>query len=199
MKVNIVNIASINIALYAFFALNPFFRWIVEPALISIFFAVSTFLISWRLTYVKDRMLSSNTSLIGVALFLLFVLYITMPVLPQYSLRISHFAWFLPIAFFLFYDKDILRDSYSIFIKILYFLSIYALIIYLLNFIGLSVPYVEMQRGTSTMSYRIYGLSVALYRGGAPVQTGLGGIERLNGPLAEPGHFGIILGIILFL
>ena len=42
MNINLKSITSLNVALYAFIALNPYFRWILESELFYLFFVVTT-------------------------------------------------------------------------------------------------------------------------------------------------------------
>jgi hypothetical protein len=194
-KYNVKYFALINSLLYAFVALNPFINWLIPNEVIYIYFVVSTSVASLLIQYKYNLW----REIIFITL-LLFVAYITLPIFDHYILRVGHLLWFIPLLMIIFYDSYLLHNVFIRLKKIIVYISGVTIIVWLMLTVGLNIPHLEIypdHRSNPDDTYRLYGIIVALYRDGVPIQTGIGGIERACGIFSEPGHYGIILGLLL--
>jgi len=190
--------ASINVAFYAIISLNPYFRWLLPNEIFYFFFLISTVFLTFQLKDKFNNAIISNTYRRRVALMLLiYLLYFTTSFIHE--MRWGHFVWLMPLILITFYNTEIITRGY-IYIKIIFiWISIFSILIWMLNQINFPIPYYTYQpdfRYFTSDYYRIYGPAISLYRGDLPV-GGIYGIERITGIFAEPGHFGIYLGFIL--
>lgn len=194
----IVKMATINVALYVFIALNPYLKWIFPNEVFYSFFLFTTVTLSFLLlTKVRYGIFIDRSKRFIVGYLLIYVIYFTLPLFHE--MRWGHFFWYMPFLFILFYNDIIVKDSYLILKKIFVFVTVFSLLFWILNIFKIPIPYYSFYpdfRVNSTDYYRIYGPAISLYNGNLPV-GGLFGIERITGVFAEPGHFGIYLGIIL--
>jgi len=181
--------------MYALIGLNPFPRWLIPNEPIYIFFVVSTFIISLNIKLVKNRY-----RWYAFCSMIAYICYITLPVFEIYSFRVGHFLWYMPLLAILFYESWIHNEAFKKLKTIITFLSFCSILVWFIRTLGFSLPYFEIYNNAKPdCVYRLYGLVLSIYRHGAPIQTGTGGIERVCGPFAEPGHFAIILGMVLLL
>ena len=190
--------AEINIALYAFVAMNPFFRWVLPNELFYALFLGTTIVITSLLIIYCPRLIGYNNSYKKIVLtyLVLFILYMASPII--HDARWGHLLWYIPLILIVSYDDTLIVNSYHILRKIIVWISIFSLIILFIKEIGISLPYIKLDvdfRYSPLDNYRCYGPIVSLYRGGSPFEVF--GIERICGAFAEPGHFGIYLGLIL--
>ncbi len=92
----------------------------------------------------------------------------------------------------------IIFKGYTYLRKLFIFLSIVALLYWILNYFKIPLlyyTYILEDRGlNSGDNYRIYGLALSLYRGSAPIG---GGLERICSVFGEPGHYAIYISFIL--
>lgn len=190
--------ATINVALYVFIALNPYLKWILPNEVFYSFFLFTTFTLSFLLfTKVKHGIYIDRSKKMIVGYILVYIIYFTLPLFHE--MRWGHFFWFMPFLIILFYNDIIVKDSYRILKKIIVFVTVFSLLFWIINIFKFPIPYYSFYpdfRVNESDYYRIYGPAISLYNGNLPV-GGLFGIERITGVFAEPGHFGIYLGIIL--
>lgn len=190
--------AALNIALYIFISLNPYIRWILPNELFYIFFTFTTILITGLLnSHVRNSLNITSYRLQILFIFLIYILYFTSPLFHE--LRWGHMVYPLPFLFILFYNNKIIQNGYLFLKKIFIWISVFSLIVWLLSLLNVPIPYYSYDpdfRIHATDNYRIYGLAVSLYTGDLPT-GGIMGFERITGVFAEPGHFGIYLGLIL--
>lgn len=184
--------AIYNALIYAFIALNPFIRWILGTEIFYAFCIIST------LVCVPKLKVSKNRIFLFIAL-IIYVAYITLPLFEGYTLRIGHLLWFIPLFVIIFYENKILYHSFLKLKNMLVFISAVSICVWIMTSIGINIPYIEFLReeGIRSNTYRLYGIVLALYSHGNPVDTGLGGVERVCGVFAEPGAYAIILGLML--
>ena len=191
----IVKYASINLALLLFFALSPYPRWLVPQGVFQIVFFFTTTMAFIGLKNVKRGLVIRKSKIIIFIIAVIYLLYFTTPMVHQF--RSGQFLYFIIFLQIIFMNIIIFSNAYKILKKIFIYISIFALIFWILNGLGVPLLYYKF---TSTGridpldNYRIYGLALSLYRGDFPIG---GGIERICGVFGEPGHFGIYLGLIL--
>ena len=183
--------ASINFGLLLFFALNPYIRWFFAQGIVQIVFFITTLLAiirgNYRCIYEKKKIVFS---------IILYVVYFTLPVVHQF--KSGYFLYYLVFLQILFFDSEVYFDGYLVLKKLMVIVCVASLIVWLIHLMGFHLPYYGMSPEWRTENlkdnYHIYGLCISLYRG-----THLlgGGLERVCGVFAEPGHFGIYLGLIL--
>lgn len=194
----IVKMATINVALYVFIALNPYLKWILPNEVFYSFFLFTTVTLSFLLfTKVKHGIHIDRSKKIIVCYILVYIIYFTLPLFHE--MRWGHFFWFMPFLIILFYNDNIVKNSYKILKIIFVFIAVFSLLFWILNIFKFPIPYYSFYpdfRVNPTDYYRIYGPAISLFNGNLPV-GGIFGIERITGVFAEPGHFGIYLGIIL--
>jgi hypothetical protein len=190
--------AALNIALFAFISLNPYIRWIIPNEFFYGFFLVSTFILSLQLNSKIRGGIITNISKLLVALFLLiFIVYFTTSLV--HSFRWGHFLWFIPFLMIVFYNDAIIERGYVYLRTIMVWIAIFALIVWVLKLVNFPLPYysyIPEFRYNPADYYRIYGPAISLYRGSFAVGE-FYGFERITGVFAEPGHFGIYIGLII--
>jgi hypothetical protein len=195
---SVKKVAALNIGLFAFFSLNPYFKWLIPSTFFYSFFIISTITITHLYALkIKSEIKLRKGKLAVIAILLIFMTYFTLPIVHE--MRWGHFLWFIPFILILFYQDDIVHSGYLVLKNIMVWFAIFSLVFWVLNFINLPIPYYSYYpdfRHNSLDYYRVYGFSISLYRGSYAVGE-MFGIERLTGVFAEPGHFGIYLGYIL--
>lgn len=187
---------SLNLSLYAFILCNPYLKWVLSNELLGLFFLVTSSLLTIILIY-KNRIIQESKRNLIFIVFLLYILYFSTPII--HDVRLGQLVWSIPFVYSLYYNKEIIYNSFTFLKKIFYWISIFALIFWVLNMIHIPIPYYKFVpdfRYNSNDYYKIYGLAISLYSGNLPV-GGEFGIERITGVFAEPGHFGIYLGLLL--
>ena len=195
---NIIKISALNIALYTFFTLNPYFKWLLPNEYFYAFFLFTTLLLSYQLKrYIKNSFHLDFHKKHIIFFLIIYIIYFTTPIV--HSFRWGHLAWSIPFLIIITYSDNIINLSYIYLKKIIIFFTITALIVWLINLLSIPIPYYSFYPNFRLISddyYRIYGPCISLYNGSLPV-GGVYGIERITGVFAEPGHFGIYLGLIL--
>lgn len=196
--IRISKFVKINIAVYILFVLNPYFKWVVSNDIIYAYFSI-TFLFTtiYLLKNSKNFCPLSKNKLLVFLILLLFLVFFTTPVIHYW--RWGHLIWFLPFVQILLYKYDLVLESYNYFKKIIIIVSVFSLVIWIVKLVNIPLPYYGLYpdfRYNPSDYYRVYGLSISLYRGSRAIGE-IFGIERITGIFAEPGHFGIYLGLIL--
>jgi len=194
----IIKVAAINIALYTFFTLNPYFKWLLPNEYFYAFFLTTTFFLSFLLKKnVKNSFNFDFQKKRTAIVLIIFIIYFTTPIV--HTFRWGHLVWELPFLMIIFYNDRIINLGYFYFKKIMIWVAAFALFFWLLNILKVPIPYYSFYPDFRIMSddyYRIYGPAISLYSGSLPV-GGIYGIERITAVFAEPGHFGIYLGLTL--
>ena len=193
----IEKICALNLTLVIFMLMNPYVRWIIPAGIENIIlFATTTFctfMLSNHVKIVPFR--EKNKVFIAIALLIYIIYFILSPI---HGIRIGPLIWVLCFLIILSYKDFIVFKSYLYLKKLFVWISIFALIFWVLNAIKFPLPYYTYTpdfRYSSLDNYHIYGLAISLYRGSSTV--GALGLERIVGVFAEPGHFGIYIGLIL--
>jgi len=161
---------------------------------ILIFFFVLGYTLFFIKIASKGKIGLKNSYLSLFVFCIILFLYIAIP-FRDYDRFSPSVIWFFLFSTILLVDRFILTKGFYYFTNILYYICIAALIVLILNALGVTLPSVIIPReigGTFTsyfISVRLSGqdysiLGVNLY--------------RLSGIFAEPGHFGLILAMILF-
>ena len=188
---NGANFASINLGLLLFFALKPYPVWMLPNGLTQIVFFTTTLLAIILGNY--SEITNKKIAFISICFYLV---YFTLPIVHQF--KSGYFLYYLVFIQILFFNKEVYLNGYLVLKKIIVIVSLAALFMWFLHLLGLDLPhyvYYPDFRYSSLDNYHIYGLSLSMYRGG--VFVGSGGLERINGVFAEPGHYGIYLGLLM--
>jgi len=151
------------------------------------FLLLSKFFVRGRI-FLKKAYL--GVFLISIILFL----YIAIP-FREYDRFSPSVIWFFIFSTVLFLSKDLLIKGFEYFSNIIYYICIMALIVLVLNAFNTSLPNIVIPRevgGTFTSYY----ISVRL--SGQDYSVFGVNLYRLNGIFAEPGHFGLLLSMVLF-
>ena len=194
---NWIKLISVNLGLLLFFALNPYPRWFMPEGLFQIVFLFTTIISVIELYRNIRKGLVIDKYRIRICIVAIaFLLFFTTPVVHDF--RIGHFTYFLIFIQIIFFNDIIFYNSYKFLKKLFVIISIFAIVFWILNAVGVPLIYYKCTpafRAESILdNYRIYGPVLSLYRGDMPIG---GGLERICGVFAEPGHFGIYLGLIL--
>lgn len=194
MKLTTANITAFVIFIHTLISIRPFFTWImpIKPmimtsAVLLTFLFVDAFIRGF-LVFSKKR----------IALF--FVSFV-------FVLELSHnllftIVYYLPFTYLMFFRGDIILHSFLIFKKVIWWISIFTLILFCAFLLGVpltKIPYYEVETFSlanvnSFNFFRIYGFIVTLSSSIIPL--GMINIVKSCGIFAEPGHFAVILGII---
>lgn len=181
-----------NLTFLILFMMNPYFRWILPNGLFQIVFIFTTVI---SLIELKGSelivSLDSYRTKVCICIFL-YIVYYTLPIFHSFQ-----GGWFLNGIIFLLilsYNTEVYIQAVIYLKKIFVIVCCFSLIIWVLHSLNIEAPYynyIPDFRYHSTDRYRIYGLCVSLYSG----NEGL--IERICGLFAEPGHFGIYIGLLM--
>lgn len=181
----------------------------VIPWIVSLWFlvAIDSFFLWWDFSrYIRfivlfgmlysSLMLSKKAwiTIYNLPIFLSLLLYVfwLLPFFSNKNVLMIKIFDFTPFLFLLFWPKKTLNDSYKLLRKIIIFFAIGSSIVSILSLVGVLqyLPHFTLE-GRSALHkdrgvyYYIYGAFVTME-----------GSARANGPLQEPGHWAIILGLI---
>lgn len=194
MKVKINDIIALNLSLYILYILNPFVTWLFSNAILNLFFIATSLTIFFLPG--KNYEITTNKKVTLVVL-ILFLIYLYTP-LFGHELNIGRLMKFTPLLIMLFYNQTIFSKAYITVYLIMVFISFFAIVVFIFSNIGVNLPHINITREARLNTsdyYRLYGVVVELYRGSTPI-LGLG-LSRACGAFAEPGHYGIFLGLFL--
>lgn len=160
--------------------------------LITVFIGL-LFLFIFKLFFKGKVFLRRNELIIFTLSFFIF-LYIAIP-FRQYDRFSPSVIWFFIFSITLLVNKKILIKGFYYFSNIIYIISILALIVLMLNAIGVPLPSKIISREIGGY-FTSYFISVKL----SGQDYSLMGLKlyRLNGVFAEPGHFGLLLTMVLY-
>lgn len=188
--------ACLNLAFLFLFLLNPYPKWILPNGSSQIIFLLTT---TWSLHRLKGSEFLKPLSKYELRILFFVILYAIYFCLP--FIHSFQGGWLLNSLIFmeiLLFDKEIYNETYLILKKIFVWICIFSLIVWCLHLVDIEIPhytYIPDFRYYADDNYRIYGLSVALCHGNSWLYGA--SLERICGVFAEPGHFGIYLGILL--
>lgn len=176
------------VVLWFLVTIDSFFLW-GSFGRVFRFIALFGMLVSTILLF--DRF-KANTYNFPIFLSLLIYIFWLLPFFRNKIVLMIKIFDFTPFLLLLFWPKDTLNNSYKLLRKIIIFFAIGSSIVSILSFIGVLqyLPHFTFE-GRSTLHqdrgivYFVYGAFVTM--GGGP---------RACGPLQEPGHWAIILGLI---
>lgn len=193
MKEGSSKFTSINIGLLLFFALNPYPRWMLPNGATQLFFLITTTIYIFQGHFKLG--ISNRKIVFGIVLF---ATYFTLPVIHEF--RSGYFLFYLIFIELLFFPARICFGGYKFLKKLFLIVCICSLLVWVIHFVGLDLPYYfyqplwRMESESVIDNYHIYGPCLTLYQGSSFVG---GGLERMCGVFAEPGHFGIYIGLML--
>lgn len=195
---NYYKLVIYNIALYTFISLNPYIRWLLPNELFYFLFIASTFFLAFFLEgrYYSQFDFSKKKQIIAIFV-IIFIIHFTSPIV--HDLRIGHLLWITPFLIIIFYRDKTIYDSYKIFKKIMVWVAVASVVYWILNLLTVPLPYFTFtpdHRQNPDEYYRIFGPVIGLYRGTVAVGQWVA-LERVTGVFAEPGHFGIYIGLLL--
>lgn len=185
-------VLSFTIAFLVILSCSPVIFLGINALLIFAF--VGIFFLLFVKQLVEGKAFLRRTYLFVFLISFTLFLYIAIPFREADRLSPS-VIWFLLFSIVIFLDKSLLIKAFSYFSDIIYFICILALAVLILNAIGVPLPNKVIPR-------EFQGYFVSYY-----VSVKLSGqdynflgvnLYRLNGIFAEPGHFGLILNMILF-
>ncbi|MDD4209499.1 MAG: hypothetical protein PHI52_04090 [Bacteroidales bacterium] len=198
LKISTNRLAIIACAIWAFTAMNPFYLWLgiasIGYFLVFVFvFTMTMFLLSNNnLVYSRERVFFAVT-----LLFYILILMLHGGLIRNMVMFILH----APLLMIAFYPNEILYKTYELFRKIIIFFAIGAIIVFLISFLGFYeyLPFFEVEgisnvHRTSGVNLHVHGFIVTMFDTGKATY-----ILRACGPLQEPGHFGIVLGVVMFI
>lgn len=187
--------AAINLAFFLLMAMNPYPRWMLPNGTFQCIFLFTTSLSLYRLKSLGYLFDSNSHKSIICCCIVLYTVFFALPIFHEFKGGyLLNAILFIEI---LFLDKDIYRDAYYILRFIFKWICVFSLLIWVVNYLKIPIPYYYYQpdfRYSSADNYHIYGLAVSLYDGANFIG---GGLERICGIFAEPGHFGIYLGLMM--
>ncbi len=198
LKISTHRLAVIASALWAFTAMNPFYLWLGVASIG--YFLVFVFVFTMTMFLLSNNNLVYSRERVFFAVAVLF--YILILMLHGGLLR-NMVMFFLhsPLLMLAFYPNEILYKTYELFRKIIIFFAIGAIIVFIISFLGFYdyLPYFEVEgisnvHRTSGVNLHIHGFIVTMFDTGKSIY-----ILRACGPLQEPGHFGIVIGIVMFI
>lgn len=189
--------AAFNFVIVLFWSMSPYIRWLVPSELALFLLLASTMISTLSLKqYVPECLCLNETKKIILVSIICFVIYFTTPLV--HTMRWGHFIYFLIFMFIVPLNNLIIFKGCTYLRKLFIFLSIVALLYWILNYFKIPLlyyTYILEDRGlNSGDNYRIYGLALSLYRGSAPIG---GGLERICSVFGEPGHYAIYISFIL--
>lgn len=185
--------ATINGFIWFVISINPFFIWIFPRSLVYLFSTIIVFISTLFLFKIGNVVVykSRLLSILSVFIFSVFLLIIK-------GLYVNALLSFLPFTLILLWEKSIIINIYELIKKFIIFFAVGSSIISLLSIFDLQnfIPYFDLpaqsdiQERHNTIN-RVYLLFSTNY-------NGLDIILRACGPLQEPGHFSIFLGLLYF-
>lgn len=193
MKLTINNITAFVIFLHTLISIRPFFTWImpIRPMILTSAMLLTFLFIG---AFAKGFLIFSKKRIILFIISLIFVLELS------HNLLFTN-VYYLPFTYLMFFRSDIILQSFLIFKKMIWYVSIFTLILFFAFLLGVSlttIPYYEVEAFSlanmnSFNFFRIYGFVVTLSSSIIPL--GVSNIVKSCGIFAEPGHFAVILGI----
>lgn len=158
----------------------------------SCFFIMTLFLIK------RNRIIINNQKIGFIIITVILALFLFLP-FRKYDSSAGEGIWFVLFIPILVLDKKLLRKVSNYFSNVIYFISLLALIIFSLKLIGFNIPYYIFQLNESLEKefFFVYPGTVMLNN----QDYILFGRElfRLSGIFSEPGHFGIICCLVIFM
>ncbi|WP_316742786.1 hypothetical protein [Pedobacter antarcticus] len=118
----------------------------------------------------------------------------------RYDQLVASVIWPLIFLSILFLDKRILFKVIYYFSDIIFYISFGAVLVYILLLIGINLPsydYSTGLEGTIKSTYTLYPFTAKLL--GQDYSIFGRTMFRISGIFSEPGHFGIIISMVLYL
>ncbi|MBP7102824.1 MAG: hypothetical protein KBA86_06195 [Bacteroidales bacterium] len=198
LKISTNRLAVIASAIWAFTALNPFYLWLGVASIG--YFLVFVFVFTMTMFLLSNNSLVYSRERVFFAITLSFYILI----LTLHGGLIRNMVMFFlhsPLLMIAFFPNKILYKTYELFRKIIIFFSIGAILVFIITFLGFYeyLPYFEVEgisnvHRTSGVNLHVHGFIVTMFETGKATY-----ILRACGPLQEPGHFGIVIGIVMFI
>ncbi len=185
-------VLSFVIASLAIISCYPVVFLGIAPLLIFLFAGIFFLLFIKQLLKGKAFLKISNSGIFFISVILF--LYLATP-FREYDRFSPSVIWLFIFSSIIFLENKLLVKAFSYFTNIIYCVCILALAVLIMNAVGIPLPNKIIPREIGGY-FTTYFVSVKLSGQG----YSFFGIDlyRLNGIFAEPGHFGLILAMILF-
>jgi hypothetical protein len=156
--------------------------------------ATLIFLILFGFKLLRNDFHVSRKFLVVIFVLLILAMYIFIP-FREYDRLSLTLVWFLVLVVMLLLDYNVLKIAFYYFSIIIFLISVLALLGLFLNAVGIYLPQYSFERdigGYYTSQYisvRLSGQDYTIF-----------GIDlyRINGIFGEPGHFGLLICMILY-
>ena len=198
LNINSYQFAGISNCIWGFLMMNPFLLWFPLATFLYILpfvlVAISTILLmkSNSLVYSKERLIFAIT-----VLFYILILIMHVGIIKMGVMLLKH----SPLLLIAFHPNNILYKTFRYFRAIILFFAFFSIIMFVLFLFKLNdyIPYIEIE-GMSNV-HRISGVSLHIHGFIVTIFNNSTGeyLLRACGPLQEPGHFAIIIGIVMFI
>ncbi|CEN35885.1 hypothetical protein [Capnocytophaga cynodegmi] len=186
-------VLSITIAGLALLSCSPIVLFDLNESLILLFCAF--FFILLIRQFIKEKFCLENSVIITFFFSITTFLYVAFP-FREYDRFSPSTIWLLLFSTILLLRRIILIKAFNIFSTAIYWVCITSFIILLLNAANISLPNQIIPRGDVGGYFTSYFISIKL----SGQEYSMFGINlyRLSGIFAEPGHFGLVLTMILY-
>ena len=184
--------AYINLALLLFMSVKPYPRWFLPSGLYQVFFLCSTALSLLMLNPIIEK---GEFKIRMLLLILFYAIFFNLPIVHEF--RPGYFFDSLIFIEIILVPTSVFLNAYGLLRKIFYWISFFSILIWILHTIGLELPHYTYWgtdfRENRFDNYHIYGPVISMYHG----QGFTAHLERVCGVFGEPGHFGILIGLML--
>ena len=155
----------------------------------------------FTLSYLQGQLVFTKQRYILCLLFLLLGIAFGLP-LGDHSWEAKVFLPLLTLVFIIFLDNQVYYITFGYFRKIMIFFAVCSIVltVLLLFLPPNALPYIELEPVSTAhlnkqIVYKMYGFILSY----DTIIFDIGGFQflRVAGPMTEPGHFGILLGLTL--
>lgn len=179
------------VTLWFFVSINSFFLWFGFGRIIQIIAFFGMLFASLKL--LKKFKITTYNLPIFLSL-LVYVLWSVGFISNQYALLIKTFN-FIPLFLLLFWPKDVFNDCYKVLRKAVIFFAIGSSVVSILSFVGVLYYLPHFTFGAHSQLHESKGIGYFVYGAFVVLYSSAGISSRACGPLQEPGHWAIILGL----
>ncbi len=198
INISTYQFAAISTAIWGFTSMNPFYLWFSLATFLYLIpftlVVISTiFLIRYNnLVISKERLVFAISTLFFVLILMLHAGFVKMGVI---------LLKYLPLLLLIFYPNKVLYTTFRYFKIIILFFAFFSILIFITLLLNLndSIPYIEIEgmsniHRISGVNLHIHGFIVSIFNTNTSEY-----LLRACGPLQEPGHFAIVIGIVMFI
>lgn len=180
--------AYINLAFLLLLSIKAYPRWFMPSGVYQTFFIITTGISLIMLNPVIEK---GSFKLRMLVLVFLYAVFFNLPIIHEF--RPGYFLDSIIFLELLLLPASVFSDAFIFLRKVFYWVSIFAIIMWVIHILGVELPHYTLKGGEIGANirhyYHIYGPVVSLFYGEAT--------ERVCGVFAEPGHFGIYIGLMM--